>query len=845
MANIGTLTAALGVDISGLSKAEKAMRGFLGRTKTAFKAISPFLGFTIAAGIAIGLKNLTAQAVLFEKEMSNVKAIAGATADEFARLGDTAKSLGETTIFTAKEAAEGMSFLAMAGFETNEIIGAMPGVLELASAATLDLGTAADITSNILQGYGKEVSELGHVNDVLVKAFTSANVNLSMLGQSMKFVGPVAKLAGVAFEETAAAVALLGNAGIQGTMAGSALRNAISRLLGPTPKATKVLKNLGIEVKTASGGFVGISDVVGQFEKALDKVGGEAERTAILMEIFGLRAGPAMAALIEQGGATMADFTKILKEVGGIAGEIADEKIKNLAGSWAILKSAMTGVFIYISETGFPILSKLFLILAKEVVIIKDLWDVFKAFPVALFEQFVKVDEQIVKTASSAEKLKDGIAIDPLELTDFNAWSMWGKNILSILGHVLTSIGGFVGLALETVGKAIGAVAFQLTSLWNLITGVITFNKELIIKSYGDITAAGGEFVKDLGIDFKQYTTTVNTSFDKMIAKMESRIRGVDLKIKADISVTEFLKKIEDKVKAFEDLAEKLRKEKEGEKAYIALMTQRYSQLLQIGDAVWQSLLTSEEAYRLKVAQLNDLLAQNVISQDTYARAVMKSHEQMIRSSDTLTNQIKVGIMDWSTTLSSALADALVTGELSFKQLAQSFARMIAQMIIQARLVQPMFAALTGIGVAPTAAPAGGGTGVTGGGATTLAAHGLAFNNGKALQAFARGGIVNSPTLFPLAKGAGLMGEAGPEGILPLSRTKSGDLGVNAEGIGGGGVQVNIFNNTDSNVEVNEASDGRSIDVMIDGIVASKLVNGKSAKVLRNVYNLKPTVPGR
>lgn len=155
-------------------------------------------------------------AASFESSMNRVKGLTGATGDEFDKLRDQARELGATTQYSASEAADGMGFLAMAGFKTNEILGAMPSVLELAASAQMDLASAADITSNILTGYGKNVGELGHVNDVLVKAMTSANVDLNMLGESLKYVGPVASGVGMDFEEVAAAVGLMGNAGIQG-----------------------------------------------------------------------------------------------------------------------------------------------------------------------------------------------------------------------------------------------------------------------------------------------------------------------------------------------------------------------------------------------------------------------------------------------------------------------------------------------------------------------------------------------------------------------------------------------------------------------------------------------------
>src|SRR5690606_28233960 len=135
---------------------------------------------------------------------------------------------------SASEAADAMGFLAMAGMDANDILGAMPDTLNLAAAANLDMARAADIVTNIHAGYNKDVSELTAATDVLVKAFTSANTDLSQLAEAMKYAGPVASAAGVDFNEAAAALSMMGNAGIQGSMAGTSLRGAISRILGPT-----------------------------------------------------------------------------------------------------------------------------------------------------------------------------------------------------------------------------------------------------------------------------------------------------------------------------------------------------------------------------------------------------------------------------------------------------------------------------------------------------------------------------------------------------------------------------------------------------------------------------------
>lgn len=328
--------------------AESGFDRIASKSKSIGKGMTAGLTAPIAA-IGIGALMTGAK---FEKGMNRVRALSGATGKEFDALTQQAKDLGASTMFSATEASDAMGFLAMAGFKTNDVLGAMPGVLNLAAASQMDLATTADITSNILTGFGLEVSELGRVNDVLVKGMTSANVDLQMLGESMKYVGPVASSAGMEFEETAAAIALLGNAGIQGSMAGTSLRGAMTKLLKPSEDAALTMKRLGINALDSEGNLKSFTEIVGELEDANIKTGDA-------MAIFGQRAGPAMMALVSQGSGALADMTEELKNSGGTAENIASIQMEGMSGAITEMKSAFEGLMIAISEDVLPIFTKL------------------------------------------------------------------------------------------------------------------------------------------------------------------------------------------------------------------------------------------------------------------------------------------------------------------------------------------------------------------------------------------------------------------------------------------------------------------------------------------------------
>ncbi|MBY6275375.1 phage tail tape measure protein [Symbiobacterium thermophilum] len=355
-AELGTLLVKIGTDLSdftkGMSEASGKLASFAKEAGEKVANVGKELSTKVTAPI-VGLGTASVKlAGDFESAMNKVKALSGATGDDFENLRNLALELGATTQFSAQQAADAMGFLAMAGFEVNEIIGAMPGTLQLAAVAGLDMGRAADIASNILTGYGMAVEDLARVNDVLAKAMTSSNVDLVMLGESMKYAGPVANSLGVAFEEAAAAIGMMGNAGIQGSMAGTSLRGILSRLVNPTKEVATILDELGITVMDSSGKMLPLVDILRQFEQA-------GVDTATIMTIFGDRAGPAMAALLDQGSAALESFTESLRNSAGTAEEIARVQMEGFKGSWNEMTSAMEGAAIAIGTLILPVVTDL------------------------------------------------------------------------------------------------------------------------------------------------------------------------------------------------------------------------------------------------------------------------------------------------------------------------------------------------------------------------------------------------------------------------------------------------------------------------------------------------------
>lgn len=285
----------------------------------------------------------------FEAAMSKVQALSGATGDELAALEQQARDLGKATVFSASEAAEAMAFLAMAGYDTNQIMSAMPGLLDLAAAGQLELGAAADITTNIMSGFNLEAEKTGQVADVLAKAAASANTSVEQMGDAMSYVGPVAAGAGWSLEETAAAIGVLSNAGIQGQRAGTALRGVIAALQNPTGQTAKALKALGLSADDVNPSVHSLSDIL----KTLEEAGLDS---ATAMQLVGRESGPALIAMMNAGSEGLSQFTTELENSEGAAKEMATTMMDNLRGSIEEMKSAFEEVALTIYDRIKPAL---------------------------------------------------------------------------------------------------------------------------------------------------------------------------------------------------------------------------------------------------------------------------------------------------------------------------------------------------------------------------------------------------------------------------------------------------------------------------------------------------------
>lgn len=316
------------LDSSGIEKGLSKIGGL------AVKGLSVATGAITGTATALGGVSIAAikAGSDFESQMSRVQAISGATGSEFNKLKEQAIQLGADTAFSSSQAAEGMENLAAAGFTTSEIMDAMPGLLDLAAASGEDLASSSDIAASTLRGFGLEAADAAHVADVLAANANKTNSSVADTGEAMKYVAPLARAAGLSMEETAAAIGIMANAGIQGSQAGTTLRGAISRLSKPTKQMSECMADLGISFYDSEGNMKSLAEQTRMMEEATAGMTDE-QRNNVLVTLYGQEALSGMLALMNEGDGALLELTHAYETCDGSAKAAAETMQDNLAGA--------------------------------------------------------------------------------------------------------------------------------------------------------------------------------------------------------------------------------------------------------------------------------------------------------------------------------------------------------------------------------------------------------------------------------------------------------------------------------------------------------------------------------
>jgi TP901 family phage tail tape measure protein len=392
----------------------------------------------------------------FAQAMATVQAVTGATDMAFRRLRTTAEELGATTRFTASEAAEGMVFLARAGFDTDQILGSIRDTLNLAAAGMIEMGKAADITSNIMSQFNLAAEESERVVDALTFTANNANTDILQLGQAMKFVGPIAAGLGIELETTTAALGILGDRGLQATLGGTGFRGVIAQLEAPTGFLLKALRATGTELSSVSVATVGLEEALLNVRRA--GIGSQLALTA-----FGKRAGIAFD-ILSKNTELITRNAKATERASGITKQIAAIMDDNLAGALRATRSALEAILISMGRLG-----------AEE----------------GLTKFFFGLAEALRAVARNADKLVDALTVLVALFAGRLALAAITAGLIGLGGAFLalgTSVRSATG-AVKLFSKALLAIPIVrvITAIGLIVAALVGFSEEIEVTNDGVI----------------------------------------------------------------------------------------------------------------------------------------------------------------------------------------------------------------------------------------------------------------------------------------------------------------------------------------------------------------------
>ncbi len=457
----------------------------------------PLMGVA-AASLKVGMD--------FEAEMSKVQAISGAMGDDFDALKKKAREMGAQTKFSATESAEAMEYMAMAGWKTEDMLGGIEGVLNLAAASGEDLATTSDIVTDAMTAFGIEVDKEGknvnHFADVLAAASSNANTNVSMMGETFKYAAPIAGSLGYSIEDTAEAIGLMANAGIKSSQAGTSLRKIMTELSGDVKIAGQNIGEVTVKTTNADGTMRDFSDIIGDCRQAFSGLT-ESERAAQAETLVGKTAMSGFLAMMNAGTDDVNKLSGAINDCDNAAADMAATMQDNTAGALTILKSGLEEAGLSINDTLAPYARKL-------VEIMQNLTNKFNNLDPKTKDMIVKIGLIVA-------------AIGPALL-------IIGK-IISIVGTVIM-VAGKVVTVIKTITSVIGILnavllANPIILIITAIIAAITIIGILIYKHRDQIM----EVIATITAKLQEFVGKVKEKIGQIIETIKEKIQAIKDKI--------------------------------------------------------------------------------------------------------------------------------------------------------------------------------------------------------------------------------------------------------------------------------------------------------------------------
>lgn len=480
---------------------------------------------TVIGGLGIAAVKTAAD---FDSSMSQVAAISGATGDDLQALRDKAREMGEKTKFSASEAADAMTYMAMAGWKSKDMISGIDGIMSLAAASGEDLATTSDIVTDALTAFGLSAKDSGHFADILAAASSNANTNVSMMGETFKYCAPIAGALGFSAEDTAEAIGLMANAGIKSSQAGTALRTIMNNLAGDVKISGKAIGDVTIATTNADGSMRDLSDILADCRAAFGNLT-ESEKANAAESLVGKNAMSGFLALMNAAPGDIAKLSGAIDNCDGSAEKMAATMQDNLAGQLTILKSQLQELAISFGEILMPVIRS---IVSK----IQDFVDKLNGMDEGTKQAIVKIG--LLVAAIGPLLIVIGNVISKTG-TALRAFSSLGKGVLKLsynfqngiglAGKLGTALGGISAPVLAVVA-VIGTLVAAFMHLWNTNDGF----REAIIGTWNKIKETVSGFCQGivdrlnaLGFEFKDILDVLKTAWDAFCSLLAPVFEGV------------------------------------------------------------------------------------------------------------------------------------------------------------------------------------------------------------------------------------------------------------------------------------------------------------------------------
>ena len=460
---------------------------------------------TSIAGLGVAAVKTTAD---FDSEMSKVSAISGATGTDLDKLRGKAREMGAKTKFSASEAAQGMQYMAMAGWKTQDMMDGLEGIMNLAAASGEDLASTSDIVTDALTAFGLSAKDSSHFSDILAAASSNANTNVSMMGETFKYAAPVLGSLGYTAEDAALAIGLMANAGIKSSQAGTSLRGAITNLAKPTDTVAAAMDKYGISLTDSSGKMLSLRELMEQLRQ---KLGGlsEAEQAQAAAALFGKNAMSGMLAIINGSDKDFEKLAGAIDNCDGSSEKMANTMNDNLQGQITILMSQLQELAISFGEILMPKIRDI-------VTHIQNFVDKLNAMDEGQKETILRIGMFVAALAPMLMGLGKVII-----------FSADVSRALGTLSAGLVKAGGFSGVFTKALGLitspaaivvgAIAAITAVIIHLWNTnedFRNTITAIWQKIKDAFTTFAAGISERLSALGITFSDVTSAIKTIWD-------------------------------------------------------------------------------------------------------------------------------------------------------------------------------------------------------------------------------------------------------------------------------------------------------------------------------------------